>query len=100
MLPYKNVIKFKGNIDTFINSYIFELNKCNIDVVYIDGLHLYDSCKNDIIKTLTILKPNIAICGHDYTDDSSHLKGVKKAVDEIIGKPDKIFCDTSWIKFL
>ena len=35
------------------------------------------------------------IGGHDYMD---YFEGCVKAVDEVVGKPDKIFRDYSWIK--
>ena len=46
------------------------------------------------------------ICGHDYYTDEEflkihpHIAGVKKAVDELLGKPDKNYSDGSWVKWL
>jgi hypothetical protein len=41
-------------------------------------------------------KTNLFISGHDYWRNK--FPGVIKAVNEILGIPDKVFCDTSWIK--
>lgn len=67
----------------------------DIDFVYIDGNHLYEFVKEDIINYLPIIKQNGFIGGHDYTGWHTD---VIKAVDETIGVPDKVFCDGSWIK--
>jgi predicted O-methyltransferase YrrM len=68
-----------------------------VDFVYIDANHTYESVKRDIELALSILKPNGIIAGHDYYNE---FTGVIKAVDEIFGKPDKVYSDTSWIKHL
>lgn len=70
------------------------------DFVYIDGLHTYEGVKMDILNYLPLVKEGGAIGGHDYGNASPHVVGVTKAVDELFGKPDKRFKDTSWIKFL
>ena len=67
-------------------------NKFNF--IYIDGCHTYEAVKQDLILWKDRIKN--AICGHDYC---SQFPGVIKAVDEIIGKPDIVFDDSSWIKF-
>lgn len=71
--------------------------------VYIDGNHTYEGVKNDILGWQDYA--SVAICGHDYYTDEEilkvhkHIAGVKKAVDEILGIPDIVFPDGSWIKF-
>lgn len=72
------------------------------DFIYIDGLHTYEGVKTDIYNYLPLVKKGGVIGGHDYTDSTEykHLDGVKKAVDEMLGTPDKVFKDNSWIKFL
>jgi hypothetical protein len=88
---YPNIIKIKG--------YSSDHNiKC--DLVYIDGCHKYECVKSDIIQYLKLSK---CISGHDYYDDQidkiqPHTAGVRKAVNEILGIPDKTFADGSWIK--
>lgn len=78
--------------------------KINADIVYIDGCHKYECVKEDIQHWLP--QTDFAISGHDYYEDEEFLKkhphvvGVKKAVDELLGKPDKLYSDGSWIKWL
>lgn len=56
-----------------------------LDFVYIDGLHDYESVKNDILLFEKKVRAGGLICGHDY-----NLRGVKKAVNEIYGDRVKI----------
>ena len=94
---YAEVVKHKGTLDTFIQSDEFSKLKGKIDLVYIDACHTYEGCKHDIEICKQHLKPNIAFAGHDYADG---WLGVKKAVNELLGKPDEVFGDFSWIKFV
>jgi predicted O-methyltransferase YrrM len=65
------------------------------DFVYIDGMHTYDQVKKDIKNYLPFLREGGFIGGHDYADNKEQ---VVKAVNEVIGQPDAVFQDTSWIK--
>ena len=67
------------------------------DFIYIDGIHQYENVKRDIINYLPMVKKGGVIGGHDY---GPSWPGVKQAVDEMFGEPDKVFQDTSWIKFI
>jgi hypothetical protein len=88
---YDNVTHIRKISDDAIN----ELKDLKVDLVYIDGLHTYDQVKIDIGNYLPIINESGFICGHDY-----HMvwQGVVNAIHEKLGKPDKIFQDTSWIK--
>lgn len=88
----KNITKIKG----YSTDYNIEC-----DIVYIDACHKYECVKNDIIHWLPLTKKIIS--GHDYNTDDfirihPHIAGVKIAVNEILGSPDKIFGDGSWYK--
>lgn len=92
---YDNIFKVKGNsLDYY--------KEC--DVVYIDGSHKYEDVKADLLHWLPQTKK--VICGHDYCNDEeflkihSHIRGVTQAVNEVIGKPDIVFVDNSWLKWL
>jgi predicted O-methyltransferase YrrM len=92
MSQFDNVEILKGSseeaVDTFADG--------SLDFVYIDGLHTYEGVKNDIELWLPKVKKGGYIGGHDY--GSKHHPGVKPAVDEMLGEPDKTFRDTSWLK--
>ena len=66
-----------------------------LDFVYIDGNHQYEYVKNDIEMWLPKIKKGGWLGGHDYMNID--FEDVTKAVDEIVGKPDMVFTDTSWI---
>lgn len=66
----------------------------SIDFIYIDALHTYEACKSDLLLWLPKLKKGGVIAGHDYR---RRFKGVIRAVNEELGKPEKVFPDSSWI---
>jgi len=98
--------EFKINTRYFDNiilheDYSFEVVKQfkdkSLDFVYIDGDHKYDSVKRDIKLFLPKLKLTGIIAGHDY---NLPCVDVKKAVDEILGKPDLVTIDGSWVRYM
>jgi hypothetical protein len=93
LVKSNNIItKLKGTLD----DYAANLEKEQIDVIYIHANHQYEAVKHHIETALKI-KPKLAIGGHDYT---SSFPGVVKAVREIFGQPNFTFEDTSWLVFL
>lgn len=98
ILPFKNILKFKGTLNDFIQSNMYYEYNGKIDIVYIDANHTYDGCKTDILLCQKYLAPKIAYAGHDY--NSQRHTGVKKAVDEIFKQPTKVFIDKSWLKII
>ena len=67
----------------------------HFDMIYIDANHKYENVKDDITRCLP--KCITLIGGHDY---GNQHPGVKKAVNELLGTPEGIFNDGSWIKIL
>lgn len=67
----------------------------SIDFIYIDGRHDYESVKRDLKLYLPKLKVNGIVGGHDYSE--KQWPDVYKAVNEVMGEPDNVFIDTSWI---
>jgi hypothetical protein len=53
----------------------------DLDFVYLDADHLYQSVMNDIINWYPKVKIGGLMCGHDYAQEA----GVKDAVDEFFG---------------
>lgn len=62
-------------------SYRFKL-PFQVDMVFIDGDHRYETVIKDIKKAFELLKDGGLICGHDYNHPS--WPGVKKAVDILV----------------
>jgi predicted O-methyltransferase YrrM len=89
-----NIFKHKATSYEFSK----QVEDNSIDFVYIDGDHTYENCKTDLTIWLPKIKKGGVIAGHDYL--STCFMGVVMAVNEIFGKPDKVYEDTSWIKFL
>jgi predicted O-methyltransferase YrrM len=71
----------------------------SIDFIYIDGDHSYNAVKQDLEMYLPKLKDNGIIGGHDYSkNDEYNRQNTIRAVNEVVGKPDRLFVDTSWVK--
>ena len=87
----ERVLKLKGTSQDFEDNF----EPLSVDAVYLDGCHTYDALKRDIAFWLP--RCRLAICGHDYT---ANWPGVVEAVDEVFFKPDRVFADGSWVKFL
>jgi predicted O-methyltransferase YrrM len=100
---YLDRITVYSNIETIVDTSdnaVKELVGKEFDFVYIDGLHTYEGVKTDIQNYLPLVKKGGVIGGHDYTLEHKHLIGVYDAVNEMFGKPDKVFKDNSWIKYV
>lgn len=66
----------------------------SIDMVFIDGDHMYESVKRDI--ELWLPKTKKLISGHDYHNFTPNCAGVTKAVDELV--QDFKLRNTIWYK--
>lgn len=95
---FNNIIKIKNTSKEAFDNWIY--NK--VDLVYIDGCHTYEAVKEDISLWINKINSGGIIAGHDYGfhENWTEFPGVKQAVDEILGEPDLILEDTSWVKFL
>jgi len=65
-------------------------------IVYIDGDHDYANVKRDILCWYPKVRKGGWIAGHDYDEREKHA-GVFKAVNEVLGKPSRRFCDNSFL---
>ena len=71
-----------------------------LDFVFIDGNHLYDFVKEDILIYYKKVKWHGIVSGHDYNPmDKNHLINTCRAVNEIFDREDLNFSDDStwWI---
>lgn len=94
---YPNIKHIKSTSDEAYEA--LKPNYAKFDFIYIDGIHTYEGVKKDIQNYIHLVKPGGIIGGHDY-NNTSHVAGVYKAVNEMFGRPDNTFEDTSWIKFI
>jgi hypothetical protein len=82
--------KFKGkSLDAAVR-----IPDGSLDVVYIDGCHEYACVVDDIKAWLPKVRPGGVLCGHDYGEQ---CLDVIRAVDDALGKPEKVFQDSSWL---
>lgn len=81
----KNLIDW-GNIDTVVTIVKSSWNARDcfedrfFDLIFIDGSHLYEDVKNDLLGYLPKLKCDGVMAGHDYQCES-----VQRATAEILG---------------
>ena len=77
--------KFKDNIHLIkgnSNKILFNIDMKQIDYVFLDGGHEYNTVKNDLECCKEVILNNGTILCDDY--DLSYAPGVKKAIDEFI----------------
>jgi len=85
-----NIFKFKGTYREYENA-------SKVNCVYLDAVHTFEFTKDCINFFLREGKNVRVMAGHDYCDD---WPGVIRAVDGLFGRPDRVFKDNSWVKFL
>jgi hypothetical protein len=51
-------------------------------MIFIDGDHVYEAVKRDIVNAKAMLKAGGMLCGHDF-DEAAHA-GVVQAVKELV----------------
>ena len=76
----KNVFIFKGDSKIVLPK--IDLNE--IDYVFLDGGHSYDTVKSDLNNCKVVVENNGIVLCDDY--DFSYAPGVKKAIDEFVIK--------------
>tara|TARA_B100000212_G_scaffold114337_1_gene85317 strand:- start:154 stop:786 length:633 start_codon:yes stop_codon:yes gene_type:complete len=88
--------KFKSKINLIkgdTNEVLQTLNLENIDYVFLDGGHDYETVKNDLSFCKKILDNNGTVLCDDY--NLSYAPGVKKAVDEFVNR-NNYNCELLW----
>jgi hypothetical protein len=65
----------------------------SLDFIFFDADHCYESVKIDILTWLPKVKEDGILSGHDY---SGSWPGVKKAVNELLGKPNTFRRSSVW----
>lgn len=83
-----NIVPVRNRSDLAVSE--FEDN--SIDFLYIDGSHLYENVKNDILLYFPKMKNNSIIAGHDWQSDD-----VRRAVEECFEKDKITLFKNTWI---
>ncbi|MDB9767598.1 class I SAM-dependent methyltransferase [Candidatus Pelagibacter sp.] len=74
----KNIHLIKGNSNLLLK----KMDMSQIDYVFLDGGHAYETVKNDLLYSKPVLDNNGTILCDDY--NLGHAPGVKKAIDEFV----------------
>jgi hypothetical protein len=101
LLTFTNVVHL--NLTAVEASALFDDN--SIDFLYIDGVHRYEAVCADIRCFLPKMRNLSVIAGHDYipaaaSGEPGTFAGVRRAVDQLLGGPDLLYEDSSWLKYL
>lgn len=88
---YPNIVKLKMTSQAAFQNWR-ELIGCKPTAVYIDAQHGFEGALADIEMWKDV--PTSLVMGHDF---SQSWPGVTKAVNQVFGKPDLVFSDTSWV---
>lgn len=89
MVTNPNIVKLKGFAQDIVKWW-----DTPVDVVYIDGDHAYEAVKQDIQQWRGYVVKGGIIAGHDYGPERT--KGVRQAVDELLGPLAAYFGDMTW----
>lgn len=101
--------EYDNNTRYFSNITLYEDYSYNVvekfpneyaDFIYIDGAHDYESVVQDLECYLPKVKRGGLIGGHDYNKWYEPYEDVMRAVDHVVGKPNKVYPDTSWLKII
>ena len=66
------------------------------DLVFIDGDHSYSAVRQDCVMWGSKVRQGGLLCGHDYSTQGAN-KGVKRAVDELLGDDLVVGSRKTWI---
>lgn len=86
-----NVVKVKKPSLDAVNMFPDEA----FDMIYIDACHQYEDVLNDLRAWMPKVKKGGWIAGHDY--GCGQFPGVAKAINQVIGVPQLLFCSGSWM---
>jgi hypothetical protein len=92
MAPYPHVQAVRGESTTAARAFPDR----HFDLVYIDADHGYEAVKADLRAWLPKVRAGGWIAGHDYTELWG-CGGVIRAVNEVLGGPDQVVGDFSWL---
>lgn len=73
-------------------TYFHEIVIPNVDMIFIDANHSYETTKRDILHAIQLMPEGGFLCGHDYRGE---WPGVIQAVDDVFG-PGLEIVDSIW----
>ncbi len=85
--------KFEKNVHLIVgnsNKVLKKIDMSQIDYVFLDGGHDYETVKNDLNNCIEVINKNGTILCDDY--NLSYAPGVRKAIDEFV-KINNFKCD-------
>ena len=88
---YNNIEVIQGNSTDVVHNFPDE----SLDCVYIDADHEYPNVLADIRAWAPKVRKGGIISGHDY---AVSWPGVVRAVQEVLGTPDRVYEDSTWMK--
>ena len=71
-----------GNVKETSDNF-FKDNKNRFDVIFLDGLHIYEQCRKDVINSLKVLEKNGFIFLHDMTPRNWAEENVPRLKDTL-----------------
>ena len=89
--PFSNIAYVRMNAVSAAS--LFKPNTAS--AIYVDADHKYPSVKQDISLYAPVVKPGGYYCGHDYSKEM--FPGCVQAIHELLGAPDKVYKDNSWM---
>jgi hypothetical protein len=83
-----NILPVRNRSDLAVTEFMDN----SIDFLYIDGSHLYENVKNDILLYLPKMKTNSIVAGHDWQSED-----IRRAVHECFGQDRITLNQNTWI---
>lgn len=87
---FENITKIKATAEDAIRRFPDR----SIDIVYIDSIHTYPVVAQQITEWRRKVRLGGVLSGHDFAPNT--WPGVVRAVEDMIGKPEYLYPDTSW----
>ena len=71
----------RGGTHKITSDEFFKNNKNKFDVIFIDGLHVYEQCKKDCINSVKSLNDGGIILFHDFLPKDKYFEDLNRPID-------------------
>ena len=85
----------RGGTHKITSDEFFKSNEDKFDVIFIDGLHVYEQCKKDCINSAKSLNDGGIILFHDFLPSDKYVEDVKRPIDKWCGDVWKVGVELS-----